>query len=73
MTSPKGTTPPTRASPPRPTAAECKAHPGLMGHWMELTWDIATIEAFKELHKDAAMTDAERGHAPSAIASLKSA
>ena len=33
----------------------------------KLAWEII------ELHKDAAMTDAERGHAPSAIASLKSA
>jgi hypothetical protein len=38
----------TGKSPPMPT----EYAPGAMDSWMELTWDIATIEALRELREE---------------------
>jgi hypothetical protein len=38
--------------PPRPTKAELERHPALLWHWMELTWDIALLEALRELREE---------------------
>jgi hypothetical protein len=42
----------TTPRPPRPTAAELERHPALLWDWMELTWDIACLEAFRELREE---------------------
>jgi len=37
---------------PMPTKAELEKNSALLWHWMELTWDIACIEAFRELREE---------------------